>query len=137
MKSDRHLFRNDAILTAAVVMICAAAYLVLAFSPGKRGHTARVERVEVYRDGMYVTSFPLDRDCDVPVIDGTFTLSVRDGRVTVLETDCSDRICASMSVTEDGGEIICVPNRIVVRPKKANISAKSTESADAVDVTVG
>jgi hypothetical protein len=49
---------------------------------------------------------------------GKFKVQVKNGKIGVVETSCKEKICKRMGfIQKAGSEIICVPNRIVIRIK--------------------
>ena len=46
-------------------------------------------------------------------------LVIEDGRAYVKEADCDNQVCVhTQPVKENGGQIICLPHRVVIRLKK-------------------
>lgn len=119
----RRLLINDILLAAAVTAVCTAIYFfaVRGISGGNV--------IEIVYDGVVVQSFTLDSDGEYTVADTGFSVIVSDGIVRVSKTDCSDKICTGMKLDREGGEIVCLPNRIVVRHKKVPVKSGSDISA--------
>ena len=70
--------------------------------------------VEIRSDGKLVAVLPLnvDRELDVG---GHNTVTIRDGRVAVTWADCPDHYCMQRGFCDRGREIVCLPNRLVIR----------------------
>lgn len=74
----------------------------------------------VYVAGEPVASYPLDVDTAVTLYtpDGSSynVLSIRDGRASVIDAGCPDRLCVRMhSIAYAGETITCLPNQTVVK----------------------
>lgn len=86
--------------------------------------------VEISVDGRQVARLPLDTDVtyQVPLATGRMRVSVRDGGVAVVESDCPDQICVHTGrIRRPSQAVICVPNRVVVR-----ITGEAEPDVDAV-----
>jgi len=124
MKQQNRLIRNDIILAALAVVISLGIYFVLALFGRDGGNIASVEL-----DGHEILTFSLDKDGVYMIEQCDYSIRVKDGNVTVIETKCKDKVCTTMHLDRNGGEIICLPNRLVIRCK--------TQKQTAVDVTAG
>lgn len=76
---------------------------------------------EVTVDGTVVGEFPLSQDIDFVIESpgrGTNHLVIRNGKASVTEASCPDKICVRQgAVSESGQTIVCLPNRVVVTIK--------------------
>lgn len=73
--------------------------------------------VRVTVDGEQVVLYPLDEDREVLLsgIGGTNLLQIEDGKASVTEADCPDKICVrSAAISRRGQTIVCLPHRLVV-----------------------
>ena len=51
---------------------------------------------------------------------------VKDGKVYVEHSDCKEQLCVHQTpITKDGGSIVCLPNRVVIRVENREIDAVS------------
>lgn len=98
----------DVLLTAAVVLLCAALCLWAAFSARSTGN-----RLIVELDGAQYGSYSLTEDQRVD-IDGRLTLVIEDARAYVDAAACPDKSCMKMAVDSHGGSIVCLPGRVVI-----------------------
>ena len=55
------------------------------------------------------------RDMTVESTQGTNIVTVRDGAVAVTSADCPDHYCMQRGFCSGGTEIVCLPNRLVLR----------------------
>lgn len=124
MKNKR-LLPGDIVLSAVIIIISLSVYIGMFLF----GSKAEYSHIEIYCDGTFVAELSLSQETvfDVPECD--FSIEIKDKTASVLHTDCNDRVCEKMTAGTDGGEIICLPNRIVVR-------AKGTERSD-TDLVAG
>ncbi len=92
------------VLTAAV---CLGAMML---RPGE----ADADRVEIISHGEVIAVLPLgvDRELDVG---GHNTITIKDGKVAVTKADCPDHYCMKRGFCSGGREIVCLPNRLVIR----------------------
>lgn len=100
------------ILLIAVLLalsLGAAALLYLGEAPA--------DRAEVYSDGVLIRTVRLAEDQSFTVTSpdgGSNTVTVRDGRIAVTHADCPDQWCVRQGFRAGGGDIICLPHRLVI-----------------------
>jgi hypothetical protein len=78
--------------------------------------------VEIHAADKLFGRYPLDSDriAEVPGPLGKTVVRFDRGRVRVESSPCSDKVCMGMGeVGSEGGLIVCVPNKVVVRVGKA------------------
>ncbi len=112
---DKKLYRNDIILAVCVVLLAVCIYVAIVLAPKSKTDTVRVET-----DGNFVMDISLSKDGEYAVSDTGMLLKVENGVMTVLYTDCKDLVCTGMKITKSGGDIICLPNKTVIRPIDKN-----------------
>lgn len=122
---NRRLHRNDCILTVTVCVTALLIWVLYAFMPGR---TADTQSLSVSIDGKTVATVPLTEDARYEYLDGAFVLAIEGGRAYVAQSNCPDGECAHMHIDAHGGQIVCLPNRIVITAK--------TDSSD-VDFRLG
>ena len=76
--------------------------------------------VSVETNGEHVMDISLAEDGEYMVSGVGIMLKVENGTMTVLHTDCKDLVCTQMRINGDGGNIICLPNKTVIRPIERN-----------------
>ena len=110
MPAKKHR-KNDIILIAALLVAAGAVLLVLRLTRTAGG------TVKVAVDGRVVAQLPLGVDC-TRVFEserGSNTVVIREGGVSVTESDCPDKICVNQGVIRYSGEsIVCLPHKLVV-----------------------
>lgn len=100
-----------ALILAALLVICVGASVIL-LQPGEDAH-----RVEIQSEGkvLYTLDLHVDQQVTVTTDRGTNTITIRDGAVAVTEADCPDHYCMQRGYCTGGTEIVCLPNRLVIR----------------------
>jgi hypothetical protein len=75
------------------------------------------DTVEVWSDGVLLAVLDLNvpRELVVESTYGTNVVTVRDGAVAVTYADCPDGYCMKRGFCDGGVEIVCLPNRLVLR----------------------
>lgn len=72
----------------------------------------------VHKDGGVYASFPLNKDTSVRIPqtgDDYNIICIKDGYVTVSDTDCPDMICTEHApISETGETIVCLPHQLSV-----------------------
>ena len=72
-------------------------------------------RVRVIIDGREDVYYSLDEDQQVTLNDGTNTMQIKDGVVTMIQADCPDKLCMHQKpISKTDESIICLPNRVVL-----------------------
>lgn len=109
------------LLLAAVFLLAAAACLLLCRP------AASAKSVRVLSDGKLVAVLDLSEDTvlTVPYKDGSNTVTVSGGKVSVTDASCPDHTCMAYGEKSGGTPIICLPNRLV-------LEFSDTEGLDAV-----
>lgn len=100
-----------ALILAVLLAVCVGASIFL-LQPGETAH-----RVEILSEGKVLHNLDLHVDQQVTVTTdrGTNTITIRDGAVAVTEADCPDHYCMQRGYCTGGAEIVCLPNRLVIR----------------------
>lgn len=100
-----------AIVLAVLFAVSLGTGLML-LQPGETAH-----RVEILSDGKVLYTLNLDTDQQITVTTdrGSNTVTIRDGQVAVTEASCPDHYCMHRGWCEGGAEIVCLPNRLVIR----------------------
>lgn len=73
--------------------------------------------VEVWSDGklLYQLDLRVDRQITVEGEKGTNVITVQDGKIAVTAADCPDHYCMDRGFCAGGSQIVCLPNRLVLR----------------------
>lgn len=72
---------------------------------------------QVWSDGRLIHTLDLrvDRVVVVQTETGSNRIEVRDGKIAVTEADCPDHYCVDRGFCSGGVQIVCLPNRLVIR----------------------
>lgn len=99
------------ILLAGVLLFCAVLSACLLLPD------EQVRWAEVWSDGQLVETVHLgtDRELTVESKHGINVVLVRDGKIGVVEADCPDHYCMERGFCNRGAQIVCLPNRLVIR----------------------
>ena len=127
METSLHFRRGDLLAGAAVLLLAAAAAVWLAV----RAAAVDTAAAQVYLAGELVAELPLDRDGTYEV-EGAYhnTVTVKDGKVAVTESDCPGGNCLHSGwISTAGRSIVCLPNRMEIRLTGA--------ASDGVDIVIG
>lgn len=100
-----------ALILALLLAVCGGASVLL-LQPGETAH-----RVEILSEGkvLYTLDLHVDQQVTVTTDRGTNTITIRDGAVAVTEADCPDHYCMQRGFCDRGAEIVCLPNKLVIR----------------------
>lgn len=100
-----------ALILCAVFLLSAGAAAYIYF------HRTPAKTVTVISDGETVAVLDLSQDTQitVPYKDGSNTVTVRDGKVSVTDATCPDKYCMQRGAADCGIPIICLPNRLVLQ----------------------
>lgn len=121
--------RNDIILAVVIVLIAAAGLLLFVLTK-EEGST-----VAVKIDGVVTDTYPLSENREVSIKTGENDeyiniLTIKDGKASISEADCPDKICVETRAVSFVGEtIVCLPHKIVIE-----ITNEKTD--DQIDVAV-
>ena len=98
-------------LLAAVLVVCVVLSVWL-FWPREAAQWA-----EVWSDGVLVerVSLHTDRVLTVEGERGTNVVTVSGGKIAVTEADCPDHYCMHRGFCDGGVQIVCLPNRLVIK----------------------
>ena len=102
--------RNWILLLALVFLLLAALAVLISSGPSQ-------SRAEVYVDGVLYRQVDLsvDQAFTVETERGVNVITVRDGKIAVTEANCPDQVCVRRGFDSGGPDIVCLPNRLVIR----------------------
>jgi len=72
---------------------------------------------EIYSDGelLYTLDLQKDQTLTVQSNGGQNVITVQDGKIAVTQADCPDGYCMARGFCSGGAQIVCLPNRLVIR----------------------
>ena len=99
------------LLLALAAVLCGALSLWL-LAPGQEA-----AMVQVYSEGTLLRTLSLSVDQELVVESprGTNVVTVKGGKVAVTEADCPDHYCMERGFCSNGAQIVCLPNRLVLK----------------------
>jgi hypothetical protein len=116
---------GDGVLLLLVAALAGTLFVVIPDRVLSRG-----TEVEVRTDDTFFGSFPLGKEMrvDVPGPLGTTVVRIRGGRASIESSPCPHGVCVHMGeIGAEGGVLVCVPNRVVVR-----VTGQRSDGLDAV-----
>lgn len=96
---------------AVLLLVCAALSVWLLYP------REQALRAEIWSDGELVDTVSLltDRVFTVESAYGTNVITVSGGKIAVTQADCPDGHCMARGYCNSGIQIVCLPNRLVIR----------------------
>lgn len=118
-ESFKGIFKKGDLILVAILIVAVA--LTIWIATKDEGNVA-----EIYIDGQLSYSLDLDKDTAIDILDGEMTVVLKNGEVFVLESDCNEQICVnSAPISKDGGIIVCLPNKVVIKVTSREVDAIS------------
>ena len=98
------------LLLAAVLLICGVLSVIF-LRPGQ------AQQAQIWSDGQLVKTVLLavDQEFTVQTPDGYNTVTVRGGKIAVTAASCPDSYCMHRGFCQGGAQIVCLPNRLVIK----------------------
>ena len=100
------------ILIAAIAILCLGLSIPILL-PGEAAQYA-----EIISDGQVMKVVNLDFDQEIHVTTdsgGRNTITVQGGKIGVTEANCPDHYCMDRGMCSGGAQIVCLPNKLVIR----------------------
>lgn len=71
----------------------------------------------MWSDGKLLYTLDLQTECTIQVNSqyGSNAIAVKDGKIAVIHADCPDGYCIARGWCSSGLQIVCLPNRLVIR----------------------
>lgn len=98
-------------LTSGVLVLCMALSLWLFRSGDPAGSVTVISEGKV----LYTLPLSVDRTVKIATDRGINTVTVQNGKVAVTEADCPDGHCMARGFCDQGAQIVCLPNRLVLQ----------------------
>lgn len=100
------------LLLATILLVCLGLSVPLLFS------TEEARFAEIHSQGQLVKTVSLLQNQEFIVSSpggGYNVVTVKDGKIAVTEANCPDHHCMNRGFCNSGGQIVCLPNRLVIR----------------------
>jgi hypothetical protein len=124
--NNNHNKRNTLIMIVSIAAIAFGLYLMETYA------SSFGEYAEVAVDGVIKQEIPLTEDITINIDGydgGVNRLGIKDGKCSITEADCPDKLCVKQGkIRKTGESIICLPHRVVV-----TIRGKKDADGDGVD----
>lgn len=107
----KHKF--DIIVAAVLILTAVISYIIVSVV-----NSEKAGKIEVVIDGRTEYTYPLDKDGEYDIENDKFinVIVVKDGRVSMKEADCPDKLCVKQgTISKNGQSIICLPHKLVVK----------------------
>lgn len=104
--------KNDVVLAVALLVVALAVMLILKVTQEEGGTVV----VKVQGEEYATYSLSEDRSVTIGEPGGEFNiLEIKDGRVSMTEASCPDKLCVKhRSIHYNSESIVCLPNKTVV-----------------------
>lgn len=111
------------ILLTVILAACIGLSIPLLF-PGEDAQYA-----EIISNGqtIRIVDLSIDQEFTVETSGGSNTVTVKDGKIGVTSATCPDHYCMDRGMCSGGAQIVCLPNKLVIR----------FQGAQSVDTVVG
>lgn len=113
----KDFFKKGDIAIVLVVVLLIVLTLVFALR-------SKASEAEIYIDGQLKYRLDLSEDTTLDILDGKMTVQVKNGAISVKNSDCPQGLCVhSSAVDKDGGMIVCLPNKVVIKVVAREVDA--------------
>ena len=98
-------------LLAVLLVLCLGLSIMLLWPQGDAA------AVEIWSDGALeqTLSLTVDQTVTVESANGVNVITVENGKVAVTQADCPDGYCMDRGFCSGGAQIVCLPNRLVLK----------------------
>lgn len=117
--------RMDILLLVIIIIIAIVIFIFYKINL-KEGNTV----VVIYNDNIiYTHSLSEDTEKIITTELGMNELKIKDGKVSVIEANCPDKLCIyQKSIDKVGENIVCLPHKLIVKITNANNSESEVDS---------
>ncbi len=102
--------RNWLLIIGGILLVCTVLSLLLM-------QDGQADFADIYSDGklLHTVDLRIDQEKAVESKYGINVITVKDGAIAVTWADCPDGYCKKRGFCNGGTEIVCLPNRLVIR----------------------
>jgi hypothetical protein len=109
----------DVILIILILFITAG--VVLNTKLAMNWALSSASEASVFREGKQIAHLSLDKDREIPLLDGKVRLEVKEKRIRVKKSNCPRQVCVHMGwIRYPGQTIACVPYGILIEIKPSD-----------------
>lgn len=104
---------SDIILSVVIIAISIGSYVFFYF----QGKNSVSKQVIITLDGKEYGRYSINKDdvINIKTADGSNTIQIKDGKVTMTKADCPDKYCVShKSISRKNESIVCLPHKLSV-----------------------
>ena len=100
------------ILLIAALMVVCGGLSIITMMPKEAASYAEISSQGAI---VRVVDLMIDQEFEIGSGDHRNTVTVRDGKIAVTWADCPDGYCVRRGFCSSGGDIVCLPNRLVIK----------------------
>lgn len=111
IKHNTPIRKTDILLILMFLLVALMVYVVM------NSQSEKGDYVQITVNGMETGTYSLNENKVIPIsgVDGSNTLLIENGKVSMKDADCPDKICVKHKAIEKTGEtIVCLPHKVVV-----------------------
>ncbi|WP_448903276.1 NusG domain II-containing protein [Eubacterium sp.] len=100
-----------------IAIICVAVIVIISYITVNLLRNDEVDTVVIYVDGKIEKKLDLNKNQEykVNVDNGYNIVRIKDKKVRIKESDCSNQTCVNMgTISKDGQTLICLPHKVEV-----------------------
>lgn len=113
----KQLFKKGDIILLVVVLVLVALTIYFALQ-------SDASEADVYVDGNLVYKLDLNKNATVEVLDGRVQIKIENGKAYIAKSDCHNQLCVhAQAIVKEGGVIVCLPNKVVVKVVAKEVDA--------------
>ena len=105
--------RTCILLFLILAAVCAGLSIPLLLPGSAEG--AALAEITSLGEPVATVELSVDREFTVRIGDDYNVITVRDGKIAVTEATCPDHYCMKRGFCNSGTEIVCLPNRLVIK----------------------
>ena len=102
------------ILLFIVLALACCGLSIPLFFPGS-GEAAAFAQITSQGEIVATVELAIDQEFTVNTGDDYNVITVKDGKIAVTEASCPDHYCMNRGFCDNGTEIVCLPNRLVIK----------------------
>lgn len=99
------------LLFAVLLVICGGLSIFLLMPKDASTHAEITSQGSVLK----TVDLRIDQEFRVETTDGYNVVTVKDSKIAVTEASCPDHYCMNRGFCNSGTQIVCLPNRLVIR----------------------
>ena len=105
--------RTWILLFALVLLICGGLSVFLLLPSG--GEAAAHAQITSHGEIVATVDLSKDQEFTINAGDDYNVITVENGKIAVTEASCPDHYCMKRGYCNNGTEIVCLPNRLVIK----------------------